>query len=220
MLENPTDPPDSIPEPPPHIEGATTVWNTSWRYVYDHFSAAIKAYARRMGLNDHSAEDVLQEVMTTLVRCQHGQEAGFDRRKGSFQAWLWGVIRNRVRAIRRKDEKVEISSPLMDEEFPGTGHRRLADVPQSLDLLPLDEDWRQALLAAAMKRMQEQVKPQSFAIYLALLEESADVAQLAVTYAMKPNAIYAVKHRCENLVLQEASLLRKTWEKLGETTLS
>src|SRR6185369_6606256 len=91
---------------------------------------AILAYAKRSGLNDHSAEDALQEVMTTLIRCQHGQEPTWDRRAGSFQAWLWGVIRNRVRSVRRKDGKEPAMSPLQSHETSAQSRGTLPEVVQ------------------------------------------------------------------------------------------
>src|SRR5215510_13023091 len=91
--------------PGPYVPGATANWNNSWRQLYDQFGPAILAYARRAGLNAHSAEDALQEVMTTVIRCQHQLAGAYDPRRGSFQAWFWGVIRNRVRSVRRADQK-------------------------------------------------------------------------------------------------------------------
>ena len=60
-------------EPVPYLPGRTTAWNNRWRDIFQHFGQAILAYAKRSGLNDSSAEDALQEVMTALIRCQHGQ---------------------------------------------------------------------------------------------------------------------------------------------------
>src|SRR4051795_13351137 len=90
------------PDPKNYQPGETTAWNAAWCSIYEHFADAILVYAKRRGLDDHSAEDVLQEVMTTLIRCQHGQEAQRDKSAVSFQSWLWGVIRNRVSMMRRQ----------------------------------------------------------------------------------------------------------------------
>src|SRR5271165_6442292 len=94
---------ERAPEPVMYAPGATTFWNNSWRHFYDQFGHAILAYARSRGLGEHSAEDVLQEVMTTVIRSQYGHEAGYNRNAGTLQSWLWGVIRNRVHSVRRKD---------------------------------------------------------------------------------------------------------------------
>lgn len=205
-------------EPAPYTPGATTIWNNSWRHIYDHFANAILAYARRRGLNDHSAEDVLQEVMTTLIRCQYGQAAGYDRNAGSFQAWLWVVIRNRVHEIRRKGGKEIPLSPIRATDGEtGTGDG-LPEVPQPPPDFEQreDDEWQHALLAAALRKTQQRVEPDNFAIYTALLEEKATPAELSQTFGKELNAIYAVKHRCDKILVDEARLIREAWEQLHQ----
>jgi RNA polymerase sigma factor (sigma-70 family) len=209
--------PDAL-EPIPYTPGSTTLWNNSWRHIYDHFANAIVVYACRRGLNEHSAQDVLQEVMATLIRCQHGQEAGYDRKGGAFQAWLWGVIKNRVRSVRRKDDKEEPASPLRNTGAEEEDRAALPETPQPPpDFEKMEEDeWQRALLAAALRKVQERVTPENFAIYTALLEEKASSEQLAQTYNKEPNAIYAVKHRCEKMVITEARTIRDAWAALRQ----
>jgi len=194
------------------------MWNDSWRNIYAHFSHAILAYARQSGLNDHSAEDVLQEVMTTVIRSQHGQEARYDRGAGTFQAWLWGVIRNRVRSVRRKDCREAVLPPAPTtgtEEETRLTARHLPQTPPDFEGREEDQ-WQRALLAAALRKVQERVSRENFAIYTALLEEKATVEELGRRHGKEPNAIYAVKHRCEKFVLSEARAMRQAWEGLRQ----
>jgi RNA polymerase sigma factor (sigma-70 family) len=210
---------DPLLEPVRYEPGATTIWNDSWRNIYTRFGPAILAYARQSGLNDHSAEDVLQEVMTTIIRSQHGQEAGYDRCGGSFQAWLWGVIRNRIRSVRRKDHREAAQSPI---KTTGTNDETRLALPE-VPLSPPDfegreqEQWQRSLLAAALRKMQERVTGENFAIYTALLEEKATVEELGCRHGKEPNAIYAVKHRCEKILMSEARAIREAWEVLRQT---
>jgi RNA polymerase sigma factor (sigma-70 family) len=205
---------DPLLEPVPYAPGATTLWNDSWRRIYGHFGHAILAYARQRGLNDHSAEDVLQEVMTTVIRSQHGQAAAYDRGAGSFQAWLWGVIRNRVHSVRRKDHREEAVSPVKTRDVNGETRMPLPEVPQAPPDFEEreDEQWQRALLTAALRKVQERVTGESFAIYTALLWEKATVEELARRHGKESNAIYAVKHRCEQILMSEVRALRQAWE--------
>lgn len=213
MQDKANEPP---PEPAPYVPGRTTVWNGRWRDIFDHFGQAILAYARRCGLNDHSAEDALQEVMITLIRCQHGQEPAWNSKAGSFQAWLWGVIRNRVRSVRRKDDKELVASPRSGTDTSQQSGPALPELPQTPpDFEALEEErWQQALLAAALRKVQARVTAENFAIYTALLEERATPEELGRIHGKEPNAIYAVKHRCEKMLVAEARQLRAAWEQL------
>jgi RNA polymerase sigma factor (sigma-70 family) len=209
---------EPLSAPLPYAPGGTTLWNNSWRQIYDHFGQAVLAYARRCGLDDHSSEDVLQEVMTTLIRCQYGQEPGHEANQGSFQAWLWGVIKNRVRSVRRKGEKVKIlpsSTELDDTE--GTRGQRLPEViePPPDFAQNEEEEWQRALLAAALKKVRERISPKNFSIYTALLSEQASAAELAERHGMKANAVHQVKARCEQMILCEARAIQQAWQQLG-----
>jgi RNA polymerase sigma factor (sigma-70 family) len=202
------------PEPVEYAPGQTTAWNNSWRDIYGHFAGAIIAFARRQGLNEHSAEDVLQEVMTTLIRCQQGQAAGYDRTAGSFQAWLWGVIRNRVRSVRRKDGKEEARSPL-----PATvtsSRRAIPEIPQAPEDFARceEEHWQKALLTGALEKVRARVSADNFTIYTALLREEQSPEELARQYRKETNNIYAIKHRCDKMLTEEARTLREHWEQL------
>jgi RNA polymerase sigma factor (sigma-70 family) len=194
------------------------MWNNSWRHIYEHFSQAILAFARQNGLNDHSAEDVLQEVMTTVIRSQHGQQSGYDHATGSFQAWLWGVIRNRIRSVRRKDRREEVVSPANASFSDQETRLPLPEMPQAApDFEGREEDqWQRALLATALRKVQERVTAENFAIYTALLEENATVEELGRRHGKESNAIYAVKHRCDKILLSEAHALRQAWEDLRQ----
>jgi RNA polymerase sigma factor (sigma-70 family) len=207
--------------PLPYAPGRTAIWNNSWRRIYDQFANAILLYARRRGLNDHSAQDVLQEVMLTLIRCQQAPDSNYDPAAGTFQAWLWGIIRNRVRAIRRKDGRETVLSPLSPTDLDNEGTPTLPEMPQApTDLGQVEEEqWQQALLAAALLRVQARVTPENFSIYTALLEKRTTVEALSQTHGKKPNAIYAVKHRCEEILLVEARVIKTAWEQLRSTSI-
>jgi len=206
-------------EPSPYTPGATTVWNNSWRQIYDQFGTAILAYARRRGLNDHSAHDVLQEVMVAVIRCQLQAESAYDPTAGAFQAWLWGIIRNRVRSIRRADGRQDIRSPLAPSDAAGDLEPALPELSQPpADLADTEEEhWRRALIAAALHKVQARATAKNFAIYAALLGERATVKELSATYRKKPNAIYAIKHRYDAIFLVEARAIRTAWENMHPT---
>jgi RNA polymerase sigma factor (sigma-70 family) len=210
---------EPIAAPLPYTPGRTGVWNNSWRQIYDQFADAILAYARRRGLNDHSAQDVLQEVMLTLIRCQQAPDSNYNPDAGTFQAWLWGIIRNRVRGVRRKDGRESVMSPLASGDRDDESGPMLPEIAQPPgDLAQTEEaQWQQALLAAALLKVQARVTPENFAIYTALLEKRVTVEALSLSHGKKPNAIYAVKHRCEEILLVEARGIKTAWEQLRST---
>jgi len=211
-------------EPVAYEAGKTTLWNQSWRDVYDKFGDAIRARARREGLNEHSQDDVVQEVMSSLIQVQLGQQPGHDPGKTTFQKWFWGVIHNRIRSVRRKDRKLVLPepvgvSPTAEQNQPKSPE---IEVPPP-NFAQMEEDkWRQALLAAAMRRVQKRVSAKNFDIFTRLINKTATPDQLAkencppgcdaAGLIKARNAVDQANDRCKRMVQEEARGLQQAWK--------
>ena len=210
---------DSVLEPIAYVPGQTTPWNESWRALYDKLGDVILIYARQGGLNEHSAQDVLQEVMVTVMRAQRGEAAGHDPARGSFRNWLKGVVHNRIRSVRRRDTR---ENPLPPHETSSDGKQgpTLPEVPQlPADFEEMDEQhWQRAILAAALQRVRDRVNPENFAIFMALLEEKASPEQLANTYGKTTNNVYRIKNSCQTMLAAEAKVMQEVWGHLRQIT--
>lgn len=206
-------PNSSIAELLPYVQGHTRTWNDSWQSLYAGWNDVIVAFCLRQGLNHQSAQNVFQESMITLLRSHQGQAAGYDSRQGSFQAWLWGVVRNRVKAERRRHNKEILVSPVHE-----TRNGEPSDLPSEPSEPPIDVDGsetgqeRQALWVAALQRLRRRVKPENFEIYAALLEQSSPPEAMARKHGKTVNNIYAIKHRCDEILTAEARVIRKQQE--------
>lgn len=74
-------------------------WEEFVRYYRDY----VYNIARRMGLNHHDAEEVVQTVM---LKCwQKLPEFEYDSDKGRFRGWLCTVAGNEVKMLIRRREK-------------------------------------------------------------------------------------------------------------------
>jgi DNA-directed RNA polymerase specialized sigma24 family protein len=201
----------AIAQPVPYVQGHTRTWNDSWQRLYSAWNEVIVAFCLRQGLNHQSAQNVCQESMITLLRSYRGQAAGYDSRQGSFESWLWGVVRNRVKAERRRHTKEILIAPVQGSR----DDERVESLVPALTQPPVDfanaeaEQERQAVWVAALQRVRQRVKPETFAIYAALLEQSSAPDELARKYGKTVNNIYAMKHRCDELLLTEAQSIRR-----------
>jgi RNA polymerase sigma factor (sigma-70 family) len=214
------DPGDLDVKPATYIPGQTASWNNSWSRFYEHFQGVILAYARKQGLNEHSARDVVQEVMVTLIRAQRGQAAGYDPRKGNYRSWLWGVIHHRMDSVRRLDRKQDPRDPqpVQDvEDAGGTGRMPVVSDPErAADELEA-RNWERAILEAAMEQVRASAPVEKFAIFTALLQEESSPEELAREHGLSRNNIDAIKHRYKNKVIEQARVTRAEWEQLRET---
>jgi len=201
-----------------HVKGHTKTWNENWRQLYDEFRDVVIAYSRRRGLDENSADDVLQEVMSTVIASQHGMVKGYDPGKGNFKAWLWGVINHRVREVRRRASKTPpLPQPKKEDEEPQDDGRYGAVEPPDYARLE-EETWQHAILDAAVKRAEARVGQEQFAIFLALLKEEASPMELAERTGRTRNNIDAIKHQCKEMVITEATRILREWELLRQDT--
>jgi len=66
--------------------------------LFDHFAPRINGYLQRLGADSGTAEELTQDVMTTLWR----KADLFDPTKSSLATWLYRVARNRrIDGLRR-----------------------------------------------------------------------------------------------------------------------
>jgi DNA-directed RNA polymerase specialized sigma24 family protein len=203
-------PNSSIAELLPYIQGHTQTWNDSWQKLYAGWNDVIVAFCLRQGLNHQSAQNVFQESMITLLRSYQGRAAGYDSRQGSFQAWLWGVVRNRVKSERRRHNKETLVASAQEARTDKQRGLIMEPSEPAVDFAGVESDQeRQALLVAALQRVRQRVKRENFEIYAALLDQSSPPEALARKHGKTVNNIYAIKHRCDGLLLAEAQELRR-----------
>lgn len=167
-----------------------------WERFYNKYSAVIVSFARRQGLDDDSALDVLQETMMVMMRKLPAFE--YDPERGRFRNWLLTVVVNKARnAVRRAhadrmlsldaDTHGEDASPLLD---------KLASDGATADA-QLDAGWRQSLLEEALHRLLTDSRTQAdtIAVFRAVALEGQPAAEVAAEHDMKENAVYQIKNR-------------------------
>jgi RNA polymerase sigma-70 factor (ECF subfamily) len=68
--------------------------------LFDHFGPRLNSYLIRLGTEPAQAEEIVQDVMTTLWR----KAELFDPSKSSLSTWLYRIARNRRIDLARRDK--------------------------------------------------------------------------------------------------------------------
>jgi RNA polymerase sigma-70 factor (ECF subfamily) len=78
----------------------------AWRRLVQLYSPAVFSWAKRAGLTDENAADIVQDVWTAVAPGL--EKFRRDKATGTFRGWLWTITRNKVRdaARRRHDSAV------------------------------------------------------------------------------------------------------------------
>lgn len=96
----------------------------SFRRLFDHFAPRLRAYLRRLGSVDASAEELVQEVMLTVWR-RAGQ---YDPRRAGVATWIFTIARNRRIDLLRRERRPELdpNDPALVPAEPKAADDRVA----------------------------------------------------------------------------------------------
>ena len=141
-----------------------------FRYLYLHYADNVYSYVRTILHDDHEAEDVTQQVFTTLLtRIQDYEERGVP-----FSAWLLRIARNAaIDHLRR-------SRAVLAEEVRGTEHET--------DEIGQDRRWS---LTAALKNLPEDQRQVVILRHLIGLSPP----EIAERMGKTESAVHALHHR-------------------------
>lgn len=185
-----------------------------WQEFFDRYWRLIYNVARRSGLADAEAQDVVQNTFIYLSRKMPGFH--YDPTRGSFKSWLRVVTRSRIGAFRRSEKAGKMF--MRDPAAAGES----AEEPDPLDAIPdpsadaLDEiwqrEWEENLLNTALRRIRAKVSSQQLLIFrLATLNE-LPLTQVARKLGVSVPRVYLARHRVGKLFKSEVDQLRRETE--------
>src|SRR6516225_7906897 len=88
---------------------------SSWNAFHELYHDLIFSVARRAGLNESEAREVVQETLISVAKKMPGFT--YDPAKDSFKGWLLTVVRWRIR-----DQLAKRSLPTRQQEWTSSGH--------------------------------------------------------------------------------------------------
>ncbi len=170
----------------------------AWETLVHLYSPLVFSWARRAGLADEDAADVVQEVWAAVAG--HFGRFQKDAESGTFRGWLWTVTRNKLRDFAR----VRQNRPA---GVGGTvAHGRLQEVPDAEYPDSEAGDGRAELLRRAVQLVRTDFEEHTFRAFWRMTVEGATAAEVAAELGLKVNAVYQAKAR----------VLRRLREELGE----
>lgn len=182
-----------------------------WREFFDTYWRLLYRVARQSGLDDASAQDVVQQTFVYLAR--RLPKFRYDPGRGSFKSWLRRVVRSRISVFRRRSESKSPplpESPLEHDEgnlweaVPDPAGDALSEIWQ--------REWEHNLLQAALRRVRPKVSGLQLMIFeLAALGE-VPLPQVARKLGVSLMQVYLARHRVGRLFKAEVQRLRQETE--------
>ncbi|MEW6302976.1 MAG: sigma-70 family RNA polymerase sigma factor [Verrucomicrobiota bacterium] len=177
----------------------------SWRDFFNTYWRLIYSVARKSGLSDAEAQEVVQETVISVAKKMG--DFKYDPARGSFKGWLLQLTRWRIAdQLRRRLPLGDAARPGDDTARTGT-IERVAD-PESLRLDAVwDEEWERNLMDAALARVKRQVNPRHYQIFDLYVLKKWPVGKVASTLGVNVAQVYLAKHRVASLLKRQVKLL-------------
>ena len=205
--------------------------DASWSEFDRTYRGLIFGVARRAGLTELEAQEVVQDTLLAVAR----KMPAFRYRPGadSFKGWLLQVTRWRIadRFRRRAREAAPHGGTQVSD--PARAHERqwiaagAADQPDLTDTAATataervadphgwqslwDEEWEQNLARAALARIRRQVRPEHYEIYHLRVILGRPVGDVARVLGVSAGQVYLATHRVGAALRREVRRLEAEW---------
>src|SRR5213083_2854012 len=178
-----------------------------WQEFFDTYWKLIYSAARKSGLTDVEAQEVVQETVITVAK--NIDKLKYDPAIGSFKGWLLQITRWRIADQFRKrgpgDAKRARSS---DDRATATIER----VPDSriVDFDALWEtEWKENLFEAAIARVKKKIEPKQFQIFDCYVRKEWPAQKVAERLRVNVGQVYLARHRVGGLLKKEIKALKE-----------
>jgi RNA polymerase sigma factor (sigma-70 family) len=178
-----------------------------WQEFFDTYWKLIYSAARKSGLTDTEAQEVVQETVITVAK--NIGKLKYDPAIGSFKGWLLQVTRWRIADQFRKREPENAKRPRSaDDRLTATIER----VPDSrvVDLQAVWEtEWKENLFEAAITRVKKKMEPKQFQIFDCYVRKEWPAQKVAERLGVNVGQVYLARHRVGALLKKEIRALEK-----------
>jgi RNA polymerase sigma-70 factor (ECF subfamily) len=182
--------------------------DASWQLFCQTYRKLIYNTARRAGLSDAEAQDVVQETLLSVAKAM--REFKYDPVVGSFKGWLLQLTGWRINNQLKKRLPKACRDTLPETDSSRTSAAQRLPDPATLDMGAVwDEEWRRSLLEAALERVKQIANPRQYEIYYLHVIKKLPPDQVARTFNVNVARVYLAKHRINVLVKKEVRRLER-----------
>jgi RNA polymerase sigma factor (sigma-70 family) len=164
----------------------------SWREFFETYWRLIYGVARKAGLEDAAAQDVVQETILAAARQMPGFR--YDPGRGTFKGWLLQLTRRRIGdALRQRYRHPPAAGPGVSGDAGGPepeGHAGDSE----LEAL-WDAEWASHLATTALLNVKARSNPKHYQVYDLLVVKEWPVREVSRTLGVNIAQVYLIRSR-------------------------
>lgn len=181
----------------------------SWQTFFEMYWRLLYNVARKSGLQDPEAQDVVQETVISVARQMPG--FSYDPAKGSFKQWLLLITRRRIQDhLRRVYRSLPAAPP---------GSEPAAEHPESEAAATIEaaweSEWRENIYQAALTQVRQQVNPKHYQIFEACVLQGVRSPKVAQAFGVSVAQVYLARHRVSAAVKRAALAIEAELNRSG-----
>jgi RNA polymerase sigma-70 factor (ECF subfamily) len=178
----------------------------SWREFFDTYWQLIHRVARKAGLSEEEAQDVVQETVISIAR--KIPDFRYDPALGSFKAWLMQLTRWRIADHFRKGQYERNG-----KRYPREQAMDQNQLEQHADLGGFDleaaweEEWEKNLFETALGRVKARTPAKQFQLFYLHVVRGVPARDVARSLGRKLHEVYFAKYKLTKAVKQELRII-------------
>ena len=175
-----------------------------WQEFFDAYWRLIHGVARKSGLSESEAQDVVQETVLTVAK----NITKYDREAGSFKGWLLHITRWRITDQFRKRAPEDRPREVSGDSTQGTATIERFPDPAGGHFETLwDREWQKNLFEAALERVKRRVDAKQYQIFDCAVVKHWPATKVAAELGVNIAQVYLAKHRVMVQVKKEVAAL-------------
>jgi RNA polymerase sigma factor (sigma-70 family) len=182
--------------------------SASWKDFFHTYWKLIYGVARKAGLSDAEAQDVVQE--TIIAVAQKMPQFAYDPEIGSFKSWLMRLTEWRITDQFRKKQYEKGGRRFAREEAMSQDElERHLQAPDFNFEETWNREWERHVLDAALQKAKNQVDARQFQMFYLHIIKNVPAEDVARRLNVKLQAVYFSKYKVSGILQKEIRILQE-----------
>ena len=179
--------------------------HAAWKEFMNLYGPVVYGFARKRGLQDADAADLMQDVMRSVASAI-GQ-LDYDRSRGSFGGWLFTITRNKIfsflsaRRVRPQATGDSATHQILNAH---------PDVGDSSEIWELE--YQRRIASLAIDRIKNEFQEATWRAFQLTAQEGFSASEVAQLVGLSTGAVYVAKSRVLARLKAEVESIRRQEE--------
>ena len=182
-----------------------TINGESWEEFFHTYWELIYNVARRAGLSEADAQDIVQETILKVHNSLDRFE--YNRKRGTFKGWLRTVTRSRLNDFFKKQQRRPAFNKPLEEAADELQNLEDPEGPEIEKIW--DEEWNRNLIQAALSRTKKLSSPKQFQIFKCHYIDEWTVRETCRTLGVNAAQVYMAKQRIGKIFREAVETLKE-----------